>query len=82
MNGHGAAVVLTAAMLISASLQAWHDDRGLYRALVRTCAAVSVACLAVAATRPAPLDFGLTLVLLLGIPWVLAVAHRLTNTAE
>jgi hypothetical protein len=37
MNGHGAAVVLTAAM---------------------------------------------HLVLLLGIPWVLAVAHRLTNTAE
>ena len=80
--GAGAAVVLTAAMLISASLQAWHDDRGLYRALVPTCAAVAVACLAVAATRPAPLVLGLALVLLISIPWVLAVAHRLANTAD
>src|SRR6266568_786186 len=41
----GAAVVLCATMLISASLQAWDRDRGLYRPLGRTCAAVAVACL-------------------------------------
>jgi low temperature requirement protein LtrA len=78
----GAVVVLCATMLISASLQAWHGDRGLYRPLARTCAAVAVACLGVAAARPAPLVLGLALVLLLSIPWVLAVTHRLANRAE
>ena len=37
-------------------------------------------CLAVGAVRPAPLVLGLVLVLLLGIPWVLAVAHRITDS--
>jgi low temperature requirement protein LtrA len=78
----GAALVLCAAMLISASLRAWHDDRGVYRPLARTCAAVALACLALGAIRPAPLVLGLTLVLLLSIPWVLAVARRLTNAAD
>jgi MFS-type transporter involved in bile tolerance (Atg22 family) len=78
----GAAVVLCAAMLISASLQAWHDDRGLYRLLAYTCVAVAVACLALGATRPAPLVLALALVLLLSIPWVLAVAHRLSDVAD
>jgi low temperature requirement protein LtrA len=78
----GAVVVLCATMLISASLQAWHGDRGLYRPLARTCAAVAVACLGVAAARPAPLVLGLALVLLLSIPWALAVTHRLANRAE
>jgi low temperature requirement protein LtrA len=78
----GAAVVLCTTMLISASLQAWHRERGLYRPLARTCAAVAVACVAVGAARPAPLLLALALVLLLGIPWGLAVAHRLASAAD
>jgi hypothetical protein len=78
----GAAVVLGAVMLIAASLRAWHRDRWLYRPLARTCAAVALACLGVAAARPAPLVLGLALVLLLSIPWALAVAHRLANRAD
>jgi low temperature requirement protein LtrA len=73
----GAAVVLCATMLVSASLQAWHRDRGLYQPLARTCGGVAAVCLGVGAVRPAPLVLGLALVLLLGIPWGLAVAHRL-----
>jgi len=79
--GAGAAVVLCATMLVAASLQAWRHDRGLYRPLARACAAVAVACLGVAAVRPAPLFLGLALVLLFGIPWTLAVAHRLASRA-
>jgi low temperature requirement protein LtrA len=75
----GAAVVLGATMLLAASLPAWDRDRALYRPLARTCAAVAVACLALGAARPAPLILGLALVLLLGIPWTLAVARRLAN---
>ena len=78
----GTAVVLCATMLVSASLQAWHRDRGLYQPLARTRAAVAVACLGVGAARPAPLVLGLALVLLLGIPWGFAVAHRLANAAK
>jgi low temperature requirement protein LtrA len=77
-----AAVVPCATMLVSASLQAWQRDRGLYRPLARTCAAVAVACLGVGAARPAPVILGLALVLLLGIPWGLAVAHRLAKAAD
>ena len=77
----GAAVVLCATMLVAASLRAWHRDRGLYRPLARTCAAVAVACLGVGAARPAPLSLGLALVVLLSIPWALAVAHRLAGKA-
>jgi low temperature requirement protein LtrA len=78
----GVAVVLCATMLVSASLQAWHRDRGLYRLLARTCAVAAVACLGVAAARPTPLVLGLALVVLLGVPWGLAVAYRLANGAE
>jgi low temperature requirement protein LtrA len=77
--GAGAAVVLGATMLVSASLQAWDRDRGLYQPLARTCAAVAVACLGVGAARPAPLVLGLALVLLLSIPWGFAVARRLSR---
>jgi low temperature requirement protein LtrA len=79
--GAGAAVVLGATMLVAASLQAWQSDRGLYRPLARTCAAVALACLGAAAARPAPLLLGLALVLLLSIPWALAVAHFLASRA-
>jgi uncharacterized membrane protein (UPF0136 family) len=78
----GTAVVLGATMLVAATLQAWQRDPGLYRPLARTCAAVAVACLGVAAVRPAPLFLGVTLVVLLSIPWVLAVVHRLAHDAD
>jgi low temperature requirement protein LtrA len=78
----GAAVVLGATMLVATSLQAWDRDRGLYRPLARTCAAVAVACLAIGAARPAPIILGLVLVVLLSIPWGLAVARRLASEAE
>ena len=80
--GAGAAVVLGATMLVSASLQAWDRDRGLYRPLARTCAAVAVACLGVGAARPAPLVLGLARVLLLSLPWGLAVARRRATDAS
>jgi low temperature requirement protein LtrA len=75
----GAAVVLCTTMLVSASLQAWDSDRGLYQPLARTCAGVAAACLALGALRPTPLVLGLALVLLLSIPWGFAVAHRLAS---
>jgi cobalamin synthase len=75
----GAAVVLGATMLLAASLPAWHEKRGLYRPLARTCAAVAAACLGLGAARPAPLVLALGLVLLISIPWVLAVARRLAD---
>jgi low temperature requirement protein LtrA len=77
----GAAVALCTTMLVSASLEAWHRDRGLYQPLARTCAAVALACLGVAAARPAPLLLALALVLLLSIPWGFAVTHRLASRA-
>jgi low temperature requirement protein LtrA len=74
--GAGAAVVLLATMLIAASLQAWSQDRDLYRPLARTCAAVAILCVLAALVRPAPLVLGVALVFLLSIPWVLAVVRR------
>ena len=78
----GTAIVLGATMLLAATLPAWDRDRGLHRPLARTCAAVAVACLGLGAVRPAPLILGLVLVLLLSIPWGLAVARRLANSGE
>jgi low temperature requirement protein LtrA len=72
----GAGAVLCSTMLIAGSLQAWDRDRGLYRPLARTCAAVAVVCLGVGAARPAPIILGLALVVLLSIPWGVAVVHR------
>jgi hypothetical protein len=54
----------------------------LYGPLARTCAAAAVACLGLGAARPPPLILGLALVLLLSIPWVLAVARRLASPAD
>jgi low temperature requirement protein LtrA len=78
----GGAVVLCATLLISASLQAWHRDRRFYQPLARTCAVVAVACLGVGAVRPAPLILGLALVVLLSIPWAVAVARRVTEETD
>ncbi len=80
--GAGAAVVLCATMLVARSLQAWQRDGSLYRPLSRTSAVVAVACLGLGIARPAPLLFGLALVVLLSIPWGLAVARRLANGAD
>jgi low temperature requirement protein LtrA len=80
--GAGAAAVLGAAMLISASLQDWRRNRDVYRPLARTCAAVAVACLGVGAARPTPLVLVLALVVLLSIPWVLAVTRQLERQAD
>jgi low temperature requirement protein LtrA len=78
----GAAVVLGATMALAATLQAWDRDRGLYRPLARTCTAVAVACLGLGAARPAPLLLAIALVILLSIPWGLAVAHRLASGTD
>lgn len=72
----GAAVVLVATMALASTLQAWEQDRDLYRPLARTCVAMAVLCLGLGALRPPPLVLGLLLVVLMGIPWGLAVAHR------
>jgi low temperature requirement protein LtrA len=76
----GAAVVLGATMLVAASLQAWDRDRGVYRPLAVTCTAV--ACLGLGAARPTPLLLAVALVLLLSIPWGLAVARRLASGTD
>jgi low temperature requirement protein LtrA len=73
----GAAVVLCATMLVSASLRVWDSDRSLYQPLARTCAGTVLACLALGAFRPTPLILSLVLVLLFSIPWGLAVGHHL-----
>lgn len=78
----GVAVVLCTTMLIAASLRAWAGNRGLYRPLTRTCAVAAVLCLGAAAARPAPLIVGVALVVLLSIPWGLAVARRLASEAD
>jgi hypothetical protein len=77
----GAAVVLCATMVIAACLEAWHRDRGFYRPVARTCAVAAVMCLGIAALRPAPLILGLAVVVVLSIPWVLAVRLRLSGEA-
>jgi low temperature requirement protein LtrA len=78
----GAAVVLGATMLVAATLQDWRRDPGLHRPLAGLCAAVAVACLGAGAVRPAPLFLGVTLIVLLSIPWVFAVVHRLAHDAD
>jgi low temperature requirement protein LtrA len=78
----GAAVVLCSTMLLCASLQAWRSERGVYRPVAVTSAATALACLGIGAARPAPLVLGLGLVLLLSIPWTVAVAYRLPNKVD
>ncbi|SHN35949.1 low temperature requirement protein A [Actinacidiphila paucisporea] len=78
----GAAIVLCATMALAASLQAWENDRRLYRPLARISVLVAVAAAALGALRPPPLALALTLFLLLGVPWLFAVAHRLSRAEE
>ena len=72
----GAAAVLCTTMVLATSLRAWRLDQELYRPLARTCVVVAVVCVGAGAARPAPLVLGIVLVLLLGIPWIVAVARR------
>jgi low temperature requirement protein LtrA len=76
----GTAIALSSTMVLATSLQDWHRDRALYRPLARTSLAVATLCPALAALRPAPLPLALTLVILLGIPWAVAVTHHATHT--
>jgi hypothetical protein len=69
-------------MLLATSLKAWRREPELYRPLARACFAVAVACLILAAARPAPLLLGIVLVALLSIPWGLAVARRLAKETQ
>jgi low temperature requirement protein LtrA len=78
----GAAIVLGVTMLIAVTLNAWRSEHRLYEPLAPTCAAVAVACLGLEAARPPPLVLGLALVVLLSIPWCLAVARRLAIAAD
>jgi low temperature requirement protein LtrA len=78
----GTAAVLATTMLLAATLPDWGRDRGLYRPLARICAAAAAACLGLGAIRPAPLLLVLALVVLLGIPWMFAVARRLPNATD
>jgi len=73
----GAAVVLLATMVLASTLRAWRQDRDLYRPLARTCVVMAVVSVGVGVLRPAPLVLGPALVVILGIPWALAVAHRI-----
>jgi low temperature requirement protein LtrA len=77
----GAAVVLCTTILLSATLQTWITERGLYHRIAFVCAAVAITCVGVGVARPPPLALGLSLVLLLGIPWIVAVVYRLANEA-
>ena len=76
----GAAVVLCATIVLSASLQARHGDPALHQLLTRSSIPAAAACLGLGAARPAPLLLCVALVVLLGVPWVLAVAHHLAKT--
>ncbi|MEV0738862.1 low temperature requirement protein A [Streptomyces sp. NPDC050549] len=76
----GTAVVLCATMVLAASLRVWNEDIGLYRPPARPCVAMAVVWVALGALRPAPLLLGL--VVALGVPWGLAVAHRMAHEGE
>jgi low temperature requirement protein LtrA len=78
----GTAVVLGATVLLATTLRTWNRDRAVYRVLVPACTVSAVACLALGAARPAPLLLALALVVLLGIPWGLAVARRMADATD
>jgi hypothetical protein len=74
-----AAVVLASTALLTTCLHDWGDQPGLYRPLFLTCIAASVGCLGMGIARPTPLVLVLAVVVLFGIPWAFAVAHRVTH---
>ncbi|MFF3917806.1 low temperature requirement protein A [Streptomyces sp. NPDC001852] len=72
----GVAIVLSLTMLLVTGLEVWHRDRGRYLPVVRTCLVMALAAVALGPARPTPLVLAVVLVVLLGIPWVVAVARR------
>jgi low temperature requirement protein LtrA len=78
----GTAGVLCTTMLLASTLQAWDSERDLYRPLARNCTVSALACLGLAAARPAPLLLALALVVLLSIPWGFAVWRRMAKGTE
>ena len=78
----GTAVVLATTMAIAASLQAWHTNRARYRPLAISCALVALLCLVLAAMRPAPIVLVCGLVILLSVPWVVAVSRSTTDRVQ
>jgi low temperature requirement protein LtrA len=74
-----AAIVLAATALLTISLRAWREQPGLYRPLSLLCVAAGVVCLALGIVTPTPLLFGLALVAIFSIPWLFAVAHRVSH---
>lgn len=70
------------ALLVAASLRVWRQERGLYRPLAGTSVVVAVVCLVLGAAHPAPLVLVTALVLLLGVPWGLAVVYHLSRDEE
>ena len=75
----GTAIVLCASMALAATLEVWRSHRTLYRPLTATSVAVALLCPALAATRPTPLVLVIGLVVLLAIPWIVAVARTGTD---
>ena len=78
----GTALVLCASMALAATLEAWRSHRALYRQLTATSVAVALLCPALAATRPTPLVLVIGLVVLLAIPWMVAVARTGTDNGK
>jgi hypothetical protein len=74
-----AAVVLASTAVLTTCLHAWGHQPGLDRPLFLTCIAASVGCLGMGIARPTPLVLVLVVVVLFGIPWAFAVAHRVTH---
>jgi len=67
---------LVMAMVLAGSLEVWRTDRARYRPVAIACAAVALLCPVVAALRPAPLLLVGALVVLLSIPWSIAVVRQ------
>jgi low temperature requirement protein LtrA len=74
-----AAVVLASTAVLTTCLHAWGHQPGLDRPLFLTCIAASVGCLGMGIAGPTPLVLVLVVVVLFGIPWAFAVAHRVTH---
>ncbi|WP_330255973.1 nuclear transport factor 2 family protein [Nocardia sp. NBC_00565] len=69
--------MLCTTMVIAASEHVAHREHTFHRRVTRTWAVLTIACAALGVARPAPLVLGLILVAILGVPWGLAVAHRI-----
>ncbi|MFI2206041.1 low temperature requirement protein A [Streptomyces sp. NPDC020192] len=78
----GVAIVLSLTMLLVTGLEVWHRDRERYQPAVRTCLVMALAALALGPARPAPLVLAVVLVVLLAIPWAVAVTRRMVLDDE